>query len=64
MYGMVKVIMGEHGITKPRFTHRVYSDLIFIPTTAQPTATVIPVDYNDQVTHYPQPQLRRSLKGE
>tara|TARA_R110002167_G_scaffold361264_1_gene579395 strand:+ start:1171 stop:1392 length:222 start_codon:yes stop_codon:yes gene_type:complete len=33
-------------------------DLIFTATAATATATATPVHYNDQVTHYPQPQLQ------
>lgn len=36
-------------------------DLIFTATAATAvtaTATATPVHYNDQVTHYPQPQLK------
>ena len=43
---------------------RVYSDLIFTPTVTSPAdrratnRAAIPVDYNDQVTQYAQPQLK------
>tara|TARA_R110000751_G_scaffold180350_2_gene286763 strand:+ start:334 stop:459 length:126 start_codon:yes stop_codon:yes gene_type:complete len=33
-------------------------DLVFTATAATATATATPVHYNDQVTHYPQPQLQ------